>query len=112
MKIEPTVGRVVLYTPPKSHYAHAAAPLAATVAHVHADGRINLGYLDDRGYPLTAQNVRLIQEGEERPAAMFAEWMPYQIGQAALLAEWIAHKAARAEWIANKEREDDENNKD
>lgn len=58
-------------------------PLAATVAFVHGDRMVNLSVVDANGYQFSRTSVRLIQEGDDRPEnGGFAEWMPYQIGQA------------------------------
>ena len=78
--IKPTVGRVVWFWPAGTA---AIGPLAATVAYVHSDSCINIGYLDVNGVSHPATSVPLIQEGSERPQGYFCEWMPYQKGQAA-----------------------------
>lgn len=80
--IKPTVGRVVWYYPSADHKA---APYAAIVAHVWSDTCVNLGIFDSNGIPMSKPptSVRLLQEGEDKPAAGdFCEWMPYQVGQA------------------------------
>lgn len=83
--IKPSVGRVVWY--------HAAAndeivrsagePLAAIVAKVWTDSCVNLAVFDSNGISHNRCSVYLLQDGSERPASAFAEWMPYQKGQAA-----------------------------
>jgi hypothetical protein len=81
-RIEPTVGRVVLLR-------RGPGILAATVAAVAYDPSrdlhlLNLGALDAEGNAFSALRVPLVQEGEDPPAAGdYAEWMPYQKGQAA-----------------------------
>lgn len=75
--IIPTVGRVVLFHP------SANETLAAIVAYVHSPGMLNIGYFDVNGVAKSATSVPLIQDGDERPQAYYAEWMPYQKGQAA-----------------------------
>jgi hypothetical protein len=57
-------------------------PLAATVAFVHSDRLINIGYLDANGIMNSATSVALAQEGDEWPTGPFCMWMPFQIGQA------------------------------
>jgi hypothetical protein len=76
-RIEPTVGRVVLFN--GGHKQQLAAQIAA----VNADGTFNIGYLMPNGSHDNAINVPLVQEGEPKPAGFYAEWMPYQKGQAA-----------------------------
>ena len=92
MKIDPTVGRVVWYHRGARagftghHYED--QPLAAHVAYVNADGTVNLMVVSAHGVPFGVMNVPLVQDGEPVPAdaefsAGWAEWMPYQKGQAA-----------------------------
>lgn len=84
--IEPTIGRIVWFHPHPDapNQKLSGQPHAAKIAHVNADGTINLGCLNSLGLPYAATNVRLIQEGQVAPiAAAYAEWMPYQKGQAA-----------------------------
>jgi hypothetical protein len=85
MRIEPTVGRVVWYYPEGADRGPhpGEQPLSAQIAHVNEDGTVNLGVLDSLGVHFSKQNVVLIQDGDERPDGCFAEWMPYQKGQAA-----------------------------
>jgi hypothetical protein len=96
--IEPTVGRVVWFTPgpdfhPSIFKAH-KPPFAAHVAHVNEDGAVNVMVIGPAGEPvLGAQGVKIIQDGDEPPfvinsdstktALSYCEWMPYQKGQAA-----------------------------
>lgn len=77
-RIEPTVGRVLLY-----HTPNCGKPLAATVAAVNEDGTINIGFLDSVGNHCAAVDVPLMQEGEgtNDAEAHFCTWP--QIGQAA-----------------------------
>lgn len=86
--ITPTVGRVVWY-----HDSPGAPELAAIVCAVQeipkgefidAHFRLALAVFDSRGMSRPRVNVRLVQDGEEPPTGSeFAEWMPYQKGQAA-----------------------------
>lgn len=87
--ISPTVGRVVWYRPSESDTRVAMAvrpgiqPLAAIVAHVFDDHLVNLTVFDHDGNSYPRQNVQLVQEGEEKPEGVsFAQWMPFQVGQA------------------------------
>lgn len=81
--IKPTVGRVVWYWPvgPKSKEA-GDQPCSAQVAYVHSDRSINIGFFDHHGHACAATSVPLVQEGDVYPSGPFAEWMPYQKGQA------------------------------
>ena len=80
--IPPTVGRILWY-----HGAHThpdALPHAAIVSHVHTDtGAVNLACFDQHGNHYPAARVALYQGEGDRPEAPYAEWMPYQLGQAA-----------------------------
>lgn len=96
--IKPTNGRIVLFTPARSEdrpvaQHDPAQPLAAIVAHVWSDRLINICAFDSNGLPLPVTSVPLVQDGDPKPEGFFAEWMPYQKGQAAKADE--AEKAAR-----------------
>ncbi|WP_260524582.1 hypothetical protein [Pseudomonas aeruginosa] len=82
--IKPTVGRVLWFWPsPEDRCARIEGqPLAAIVAHAWSDTCVNLAYFDANGVHRHKTSVLLVQEGAQRPAAGFAEWMPYQKGQA------------------------------
>ncbi len=84
--IEPTPGRVVWFWPAPNDNIPALSgrPLAALVAAVHSDRYINLSVIDAYGNHHSRQSVFLAQpEDEATPASGFAQWMPYQLGQAA-----------------------------
>ena len=90
IKIRPTVGRVVLFTPSRltgdGRFAHidGRKPLAAIVAHVFNDALVNLAVFDSNGTSHSRTSVPLVQEGEAKlEHGYFCEWMPYQVGQAA-----------------------------
>lgn len=82
--IPPTVGRIVWYYPPGAYrFSNPAQPLAAQIAYVHSAARVNLGFLAPDGRHESAQDVRLVQEGDPAaPGEEFCCWMPYQVGQA------------------------------
>jgi len=83
--IKPTIGRVVWYWPSMAHGALRGAdeqPLAAMVCHVWSDDCVNLVVFDLNGIPQSQTSVFLYQGETDRPSVGFAEWMPYQIGQA------------------------------
>jgi hypothetical protein len=84
--IMPTVGRIVWY------HRHVDAgrdpngqPLAAILAKVIDERIINLTVCNADGTTFPALHVPLLQEGDqlEDPNAAYAEWTPYQKGQAA-----------------------------
>ena len=79
-QIAPSIGRVLHYRP-DNDTTH-----AAMIAGINEDGRINLGCLDSNGKPYNVQRVYLYQGEGERPGGGYAEWMPYQVGQATALA--------------------------
>jgi hypothetical protein len=59
-------------------------PYAALVAYVHGDRCINVAAFNENGTPLSACSVPLLQDDDAVPAnGYFAQWMPYQKGQAA-----------------------------
>jgi hypothetical protein len=96
--IMPSNGRIVLFTPARSEdrpvaQHDPAQPLAAIVTHVWGERMINLCAFDSNGQPLAFTSVPLVQDGDPKPEGFFAEWMPYQKGQAAKAEE--AEKAAR-----------------
>jgi len=77
--IKPTVGRVVWFyysTAPKE-------PLAAIVAKVHSDRKVNLMVIDEDGSTNGVTSVRLLQDDDKPEDDFWCAWMPYQLGQAA-----------------------------
>ncbi|UCV01152.1 crAss001_48 related protein [Acidovorax radicis] len=95
--IKPTVGRKVWFRPNgttdlqkpgttergRLNELH-GQPLDATVTYVWSERMVNLSVLDHYGNPFIATSVNLLQPGDSTPATGFyAEWMPYQQGQAA-----------------------------
>lgn len=78
--ISPSIGRVVwYYTNPREAQAN-----AAIVTYVWNDRMINLVVFDANGVPRSETSVDLLQD-DEKPSGQsrWAEWMPYQKGQAA-----------------------------
>lgn len=101
--IKPTVGRVLWYWPTTQDvtegmfaYPGSDQPFAATVAFVHSDHMVNLQVTDHRGACHEKRSVTLLQEGDtvRRVKDGYAEWMPYQKGQAAKTEQF--EKAAQA----------------
>lgn len=87
--ITPTPGRIVWYWPSVNDGVPSlpGQPLAAIVASVHTDRRVNLSVIDSYGNHHARGNVSLIQPDDIRPqpgSFNFAEWMPYQIGAAGI----------------------------
>jgi len=60
-------------------------PLMAHVVHVHNDDLVNLVVFDSVGHMHRRHHVPIVQEGGQYTAGdlPYAEWMPYQKGQAA-----------------------------
>lgn len=84
--IKPTNGRVVLFQPGttfKGVQLDPAQLLTAHVVHVFDDRMINLLVLDSYGTRYPVSSVQLLQEGDVPWSDTWAEWMPYQKGQAA-----------------------------
>lgn len=98
--IKPTPGRQVWYHPSgvdkgidpedgqhrisMASMATLDQPLAATVVGVHSDRMVNLAIFDANGILFTRRSVVLLQDGDVVPEhGAYAEWMPYQIKQAA-----------------------------
>lgn len=79
--ISPTVGRIVLFRPAGS--VPTDQPHASIVAFVHDDRLINISAFNENGSPYARQSVVLVQDGDAIPTGAYAEWMPYQKGQAA-----------------------------
>lgn len=89
--ITPTIGRKVWFRPNGTTRVDSerqlaiidyTAPLDATVTYVWNDRMVNLLIVDHYGYTHKATSVTLRQEGDALPHGLYAEWMPYQQGQA------------------------------
>lgn len=91
--IKPTVGRVVWYHPGRND--DFVDVCAAVIAHVWNDTCVNLMVIDPNGNSIGRTSVYLLQDGDEAPA-QYAEWMPYQKGQAAKTEE-LEKKLASSE---------------
>jgi hypothetical protein len=89
--IKPTVGRVLWYWPSTQDieagmfaYPGSDQPFTAQVVFVHSDRMVNLIITDHGGGAHEKRSVTLLQAGDSvRDNAGYAEWMPYQQGQAA-----------------------------
>lgn len=90
--ISPTIGRVVLVKGREA--AGQAEP--ALITYVWNDRLINVGGFDRAGVPFAITSLVLLQDGDTAPTTgTYAEWMPYQKGQAA---KTEALEAERAAW--------------
>lgn len=79
--IKPTIGRVVWFYP--GGYPPETQPFTALICHVHSDTMVNLAVFDENGIASNSTS-RFLWNGEgDRPTGDYAEWMPYQQGQAA-----------------------------
>jgi hypothetical protein len=80
--IEPSVGRVVWFWPTGKH--EGVQPCAAIVTYVHGSRCVNLAVFEANGSSAGYTSVRLHQPGDvpEEHGSWFAEWMPFQVGQA------------------------------
>lgn len=77
--IKPTIGRVVLVHRGQSDQAE-----PALICYVHSDRCINVGGFDRNGYPFVFTSLQLLQDEDVAiNANAYAEWMPYQVAQAA-----------------------------
>jgi len=94
--IEPTNGRIVWYTPYKNELLSPygmvvqrdkdgnVVPLTAQVCGVWGPRCVNLLVTDASGKTFVCTSRTLLQDDDARPEhGGFAEWMPYQKGQAA-----------------------------
>lgn len=70
--IKPTVGRIVWYYPAG---IHTAEPLAAIIAYVHSNTRVNLAVFDPYGVAYSQNAVLLVQQSvEEVPQEAYCAW--------------------------------------
>jgi hypothetical protein len=111
--IKPTIGRRVWYWPSELEYAEAerltkgeegvlgaqdrSQPCDAGICYVHDERRVNLTVADHAGLLHARRYVPLVQEGDAPPppGTAYAQWMPYQTGQAAKQAQPAANDFAR-----------------
>jgi len=83
--IKPSIGRVVWFTPSKTDAALSGSDqkLAALVTYVHSDRCVNLAVFDANGNAHGRTSATLLQDDDVgNEGGYYAEWMPYQIGQA------------------------------
>ncbi|NEW95488.1 hypothetical protein [Rhodopseudomonas sp. BR0G17] len=82
--ILPSIGRVVWFHPAAQANPN-GQPHAALIAYVQSERLINLAAFDENGTSYSATSVPLLQGDEAPPTdgTAYAEWMPFQKGQAA-----------------------------
>jgi hypothetical protein len=94
--IEPSNGRIVWYTPYNTEMEGAfgmavqrdkdgkVIPLTAQICAVWGPRMVNLVVTDANGKQYAITSRSLLQDGDEpNPYGGYAQWMPYQKGQAA-----------------------------
>jgi len=54
------------------------------IAFVHGDRLINVAGFDRHGLPFALTELRLLQDDDPISDGSYAQWMPYQMGQAVL----------------------------
>lgn len=78
--IKPTIGRVVWVWQSEVQ----GQPYPALITKVWGDNTINVAGFNDGGTPFSQSSIHLVQEEDQqsKPSCR-AEWMPYQVNQAA-----------------------------
>jgi hypothetical protein len=80
--LHPTVGRVVHYHPitvetVSGNRRPQTTPLAATIAFVHSETMINIGYIETDGRPHSATSVHFVGPDQEAPSdRAYCCWPP------------------------------------
>lgn len=102
--MKPTIGRRIWFWPNGVTSVDQGGPLAlisteqpmdAGIVYVWGDNMVNLDVTDHYGNHHRATSVRLLAEGEAKPAVgAYATWMPYQQAQAAKESQHPAVAAA------------------
>jgi len=78
--IKPTIGRVVWVWQSETQ----TDPFPALITKVWGDNCVNVAGFNDGGTPFSQSSIYLVQEEDQQPKPNCrAEWMPYQVGQAA-----------------------------
>ncbi|WP_109477684.1 hypothetical protein [Paraburkholderia sp. C35] len=82
--IKPSIGRVVWFTPEKNDALASDQQLAALIAYVHSDRSVNLAVFDACGGGAHSRTSVTLLQGDDLPpeGGGYAEWMPFQKGQA------------------------------
>lgn len=86
--ILPSIGSVVWFRPAAQANPN-GQPHAALIAFVQSERLVNLAAFDENGTGYSATSVPLLQGDEAPPTdgTAYAEWMPFQKGQVAKLAQ-------------------------
>lgn len=96
--ITPSIGRVVWFHPANGDESivFRDQPLAAIVTYVWSDRMVNLAVFDANGLHSAHTSVNLLQDNDVAPEyGRYAEWMPFQKGQA-MKTEELEKKIASA----------------
>jgi len=83
--IKPSIGRKVWFWPAGFRGVKVMSDLQAcdaTIVYVWSDNMVNLLVTDHNGASISMPSVRLRQGKEPAPPGCYAEWMPFQLGQA------------------------------
>lgn len=80
--IKPTIGRKVWFWRDGIDRTK-VQPEDATICYVHGDSLVNLRVTEHNGVSRSEVEVSLRQPGDPEWSGRFAEWMPFQKGQAA-----------------------------
>ena len=82
--IAPSIGRVVWFTPHINDSIKSDQKMAALVTYVHGNECVNLAVFDANGNNHSRCSVHLLQDDVQgAETGYYAEWMPFQKGQAA-----------------------------
>ena len=82
--IKPTVGRVIWWFEHDNVTDLIVGPMVALIADVYPSGRVTLVGWDLDGKPrIGLKHVRIVENGDATDEDVWAQWMPYQQGQAA-----------------------------
>lgn len=76
--IKPTIGRKVWFWNVEKH----EQPEDATICYVYGDSMVNLRVTDHQGVSRAETSVSLKQPEDTEWSGRYAEWMPFQVGQA------------------------------
>ncbi|WP_157651725.1 crAss001_48 related protein [Burkholderia ubonensis] len=108
--IAPTIGRVVWFQPAKPHDQPLRdQPFAALVTYVWNDRMVNLAYFEADGTPRSATSVALLQDDDTgNVGGYYAEWMPFQKGQAAKAEKAASVLAPHQQRVVDEKAELDE----
>jgi hypothetical protein len=81
--IPPTPGRIIWIRNREGRVHAGSQPETAIITYVWNLRSINVHGWDANGEPFQITSLVLVQPGDSAPDFTYAEWMPFQIGQAA-----------------------------